>query len=154
MTDRLLTDDELRAIEERRAAAPTPPWSYGYEDDGPHCLLGNAGLLWGRITDCPGRPALATAAFLAHASADIPRLLAEVRELRLLLRDAVQDSTPGNRLWREGVKAGLEAAAKKVAGMDVCHYEESDEYMAATGTQEAAQYLILALDPATILPAP
>lgn len=97
MSDRLLADDELRAIAERRDAAPQGEWSYGYEDDGPHCLIGDSGLLWARIVDAPGRPAMSSAAFLANASQDIPRLLADLCRYRAWCRRlmACQDANDG-----------------------------------------------------------
>lgn len=83
-------------------------------------------------------------------SATIDRLLAEVHELRLVLRDAVQDSTPGNRVWREGVKAGLEAAAATLKEVGEGYYvvgERAESYRVAAED-------IRTIDPTTILPAP
>jgi len=65
-------------------------------------------------------------------------LLAEVRELRAVLHDAIQDKLNSERVWRAGVKAGLEAAASKCL----------DDSFACMGCRTS----ICAIDPATILP--
>lgn len=83
------------------------------------------------------------------------RLLAEVRELRLLLRDAVQDATPGNRLWREGVKAGLEAAARACLEKEKLYRgmkKFAHEWEHVADGLGAGVSVINDIDPATILP--
>jgi hypothetical protein len=74
----------------------------------------------------------------------IHRLIAEYREIRLVLRDAVQDSTPGNRCWREGVKAGLKAAAK--------YLDDRREHSMNYRDYVTYARNIRAIDPDTILP--
>ena len=100
---------------------------------------------------------MANAEVIALAIADDPataidRLLAEVRELCLLLRDAVQDATPGNRLWREGVKAGLEAAAKVAQEAKESEMVQTAERATAWYACDMIRGLICAIDPASILP--
>lgn len=85
---------------------------------------------------------------------DVDYLIAEVRELRLILRDAVQDSTPGNRVWREGVKAGLEAAAKVANEAKESEMVQTAERATAWYACDMIRGLISAIDPSTILPAP
>jgi len=76
------------------------------------------------------------------------RLFAEIQELRLVLRDAVQDNTLGNRVWRAGVKAGLEAAAKSFYATEdeppVLPRAKRQAWLNARG--------IRAIDPDSILP--
>lgn len=84
-------------------------------------------------------------AFMAHArnsdpSGTINLLLAEVAELRLLLRDAVLGGEPGARLWAEGVKAGLEAALWTLVHAN------------ALAVPAEACNIVQRIDPATIFP--
>ena len=78
----------------------------------------------------------------------INRLLAEITELRLVLRDALQDNTPGNRVWREGVKAALEAAARAA---EEPRFQKWSYEGVLTIKTDLAEY-IRAIDPSTILP--
>lgn len=85
-------------------------------------------------------------------AATIDLLVREITELRLVLRDALQDNTPGNRVWREGVKAALEAAALRLnkAAHEMC---EVGDFEDALTTDDLADH-IRAIDPASILPTP
>ena len=73
-----LSDDELRAMEERAERATPGPWGV----DGNDCAVETpADGADGNV--CLVRPRrAANADFIAHARTDLPRLLAEVRALR------------------------------------------------------------------------
>lgn len=116
-----MTEEELAAIEARADAATPGPWGYersdgslwkitpAYEDeddDGEFVTqdevfsaqigdLQPSGLTW-EMTHRNGE-------FVAHARADVPALLAEVR----LLRRVIQDQQEESALYDAGVKAGV-----------------------------------------------
>lgn len=84
----MLTDDELKVIESRAAKAPQGLMTY-YEP-------------WESwlITDSQGEecsfefPGESSAEFFDRARADVPALVAEVRRLRSLLREIIDDASP------------------------------------------------------------
>jgi hypothetical protein len=79
-----MTNEELDAIEARAFAATAGPWVYQIDErGGPRACVRERGFADGT----PGNRFIfdvmpATAEFIAHARADVPRLVAEVRRLR------------------------------------------------------------------------
>lgn len=86
-----LTDQQLTQIEARTTAATDGPWTL-HEDDGDTFrapaweVLPASGEMVARLREW----ASADAEFIAHARADVPMLLAEVRRLRAELARRVQ----------------------------------------------------------------
>jgi hypothetical protein len=94
-----LTEEDLRIIEERAAAATPAPWESFVE--GRDHLAGDNFIRTGGLDDsCPDlyvshdlKPApVQDQDFIAHARQDVPRLAAEVRRLRALLAQRPTDS--------------------------------------------------------------
>lgn len=99
----LMTDEELKVIEERAAAAFCGPWTYTrfeiecrhdeiHSEDEVFRIESPAEYPDGQVVcdvfcDVPGleRFAEPNGKFIAHAREDIPKLLAEVRRLRNLI---------------------------------------------------------------------
>ena len=108
-----MTDDDLRAIEERANAATAGPWLYG------EAKLNLLRLVWpmsnrDRLIAVEHRDHRATAedcVFIAHARSDVPRLVAEVRRLRdthcyTCASEGVPGGCPGaggEGSWTEGM---------------------------------------------------
>ncbi len=141
-----MTEQELAAIEARADAATPGPWGYErsdgslwkitYEDededdDGEFVAqdevfsaqigdLQPSDLTW-EMTHRNGE-------FVAHARADVPALLAEVR----LLRRVVQDQQEESALYDAGVKAGIKQAEGRLLAL-VTH----DEWAAMLGRVQA-----------------
>lgn len=82
-----MTEEELGEIEARAAAVPRGPWVVETSPRGyPQRITNAEALLLAECYTNPDYPP-AVARFLAHAREDIPRLLAEVRRLQVLLAD-------------------------------------------------------------------
>jgi len=85
--DRSLTEEELYAIEERCAAATPGPWTSFIE--GRDHTSGDSVIKTGGsdiyILPVPNSEQPGDQDFIASARQDIPRLIAEVRRLRLLV---------------------------------------------------------------------
>jgi hypothetical protein len=73
-----LTDDELRAIEDRAAKATPGPWTVSFDPNRP-----NHGWVYDADNDClAGDLEPGDAAFIAAARTDVPRLVAALRAER------------------------------------------------------------------------
>ena len=90
-----MSDAELQAIRERCEKATPGPWEvyddkkHPYQNGG---LVASDDCLWGGYDN--GMPDDDTIAFMAHARADVPALLAEVERLREL-EAHYQSNDPG-----------------------------------------------------------
>jgi hypothetical protein len=96
-----MTDEELAGVEARANAATTGPWEWKVRDDsGPlamhsgDVIVFDDGTAWGEYGS-PMHNAAADATFIAHARTDVPALVAEVRRLRGLVRDAYWEAAGG-----------------------------------------------------------
>lgn len=129
-----MTDAELRAIEERANAVTPEPWKLALTSQ--TILAPDGSALAHLFHGSPDHPevqeqARRDAAFLLGCRADVPALIARVRELEAALRAAEL----------RGVRAGLEAAAQAcskewTACGESCHRHDLDA--------------IRALDPASV----
>ena len=87
-----LTEQDLSTIEERCNKAARQPWK-SYIEGRDH-QSGSSFIRTGEPADVPGTDIELSGAtdadqdFIAHARQDVPRLIAEVRRLRALLRPA------------------------------------------------------------------
>ena len=165
----MLTDTELAAIrdenerrKELRDKATPGPWSIegeplfvaaGQDDTRPDLTIALVDYERADYWRPDYARCEANAEFISHArnsdpAATIDCLLTEIIELRLVLRDALQDNTPGNRVWREGVKAALEAAARAA---EEPRFQKWSYEGVLTIKTDLAEY-IRAIDPSTILP--
>lgn len=88
-----MTDETLKAIEERANKATPGPWTAepsdpnGWSDEEPHCdgIHTESGGWRNAIVTTDGGvygPRMPDADFIAHAREDVPKLLGEVRRLR------------------------------------------------------------------------
>ncbi len=89
MTDPILTDDDLDAIEGRSNAATKGPWQ-SYVEGRDH-LGGSNVIVTGGLDDRSPDIEIANVSnadqdFIAHSRQDVPRLVAEVRRLRAALK--------------------------------------------------------------------
>jgi len=100
-----MTDEELQAIEQRAEAASQGPWTlFGAGNacvyaDSEGSIVASCGLCVGRPRD--GR----NAEFIAHARADVPALLGEIRRLREDNERMTQNAVAAER---ERIAAALE----------------------------------------------
>lgn len=76
-----MTDQELAAIEARVNAATAGPWEA-------YCNYDECWTLDGPIANGPDMMPKGDAIFIAHARTDVPALVAEVRRLKWLVREA------------------------------------------------------------------
>jgi len=93
-----LTDDELRAIEQRLAACTPGPWCHrmlGFIESlaSPRMVIGVTCQKYD--PDAAPLPGRDNAEFIAHARQDVPRLIAEIRRLRECIEQfETEASTP------------------------------------------------------------
>ena len=87
-----MTDDELRAIENRTNHATPGPWHY----DSYHTIFACSGDDTRDICTVPVREHSDNAEYIAHTREDIPTLIAEIDRLKKEV----------DRAWIEGVEAG------------------------------------------------
>jgi predicted transcriptional regulator len=87
----------------------------------------------------------------AACGSQVRRLVDEHRDMRSILRDALQDDTPGNRIWLEGVKAGLRAATNRVNRMAE-ELQRKESPLAELAVLWHASEAIRTIDLASILP--
>lgn len=110
-----MTEEQLKAIEERAKAATPGPWTPKRLRQNDWHLRGPDGIVFAEVEDD------ADAAFIAHAREDIPALVEEVRRLRGVadrLRElqeeyGLADGNAHNRLLSE--LARLEAEIRGVS---------------------------------------
>lgn len=91
-----MTDDELKAIEERAKAATPGPWDCTYGGSSAWSVGPESDPQLNPVAHVRSRnegPEGADATFIAHARQDIPALSAEVRRLRGLLELKTYAST-------------------------------------------------------------
>ena len=120
-----MTDADLKAIQARADAATPGPWEYG--------PWGSRGMSAGDVhqrdrllfrtaeSEVGAEADDRNGAFVAHARADVPALLAEVR----LLRGIVADQQKESGLFDAGFKTGWRSAME-TAERVVVHYGEAD----------------------------
>lgn len=109
-----MTDDDLRAIEQRLGGLPPEPWEAQRFGTWNQRVVVLAGLDW--VAEIPGgSEGDALGSFIAHARADVPALLGECRAM---LARAEKAETLAQGLERdvatlnaEGVRAGLRVHA-------------------------------------------
>jgi hypothetical protein len=83
-----MTPKQLTEIESRANAATAGPWESENTDYyelifSPHAKIGSTD--WDEENDVDGEQCAANGDFIAHARADVPALIAEVRRLRVFL---------------------------------------------------------------------
>jgi hypothetical protein len=101
-----MTEEELAAIEARADAATAGPWAYtpwGEDQRYGDVYSYSQRVLTFGTADGTLDEDDANGNFVAHARADVPALLAEVRLLRRVILDQQEESA----LYDAGVKAGI-----------------------------------------------
>jgi hypothetical protein len=120
----MMTDDDLRAIEERANGASDGPWKVETGRYGPEIKTAHNGVAWSsdispQVWECDdeedgcpdhAREVQRTAEFIAAARDDVPRLIAELRQLREPTGDAE----------REEAKWLVEATLRNLKAMGDC----------------------------------
>ncbi len=93
LVDGMISEKNLREMEARKNAALTGPWKFSSSLDQRRGHISSESAHADICYYTPDEPQLhrgwkvANFTFIAHARADIPRLIAEVRELRAAVRD-------------------------------------------------------------------
>jgi len=105
-----MTPDQLDEIELRAAAATREPWHVEYFGDNgyPQRIANDAAILVADTHEGGGHPAR-TAEFIAAARTDVPRLLLEIRRLRVQLAAERE----------KGIAEGRQQAAADIRAVDV-----------------------------------
>ena len=136
-----VTDADLKAIQARADAATPGPWCYIHDDDAMcmNCYAvatdadadpSDPGHAARFVAGCLVQSAVRIAppdlwhentTFIAHARADVPALLAEVRLLRGIIADQQKESGLFDAGFKTGWRSAMETAERVVV-----HYGEAD----------------------------
>jgi hypothetical protein len=84
--EQAMTDERLREIEERARNATPGPWTFDGTGHPTYVTQKHGERLGVCVMDGPLESRVPDASFVAHASRDIPDLIAEVKRLRIILQ--------------------------------------------------------------------
>lgn len=126
-----MTDDELKAIEERANAATPAPWTtFAWSKWAPD----EVSVSGPRLTGYEGEVVPADAEFIAHARTDVPTLLAEVRRLREERRSVL-----GALRAVGGVDVDLVVEVRALRALADCSHDQDKEIARLRGILEHSQ---------------
>jgi len=83
-----MTDEELNEIEARARAATPGPWIY--KNKSREVVNDSPGFLVARV-HCPSLKFIRDGNFIAHVRDDVPALVREVRRLREIIKNEIDD---------------------------------------------------------------